>query len=422
LALAGWLSGCTSDPPNVLEPGNAGAPGVKRFIACAPNTVIALPAELQSGTLTLHEQIDAYLHLHDREAQWLDLYESRQRWSEAVEAAKAQGQIEKAPAIFAQDLAKHYEFDAILIPSILLHNTRVLDNSGSWDSVQRRVRVVNAPKRPTGRGRSTLAEGIAAGGISGDMLVTSVHVLVLSRTERGSSKAAAGSGSCRTPTSRPRLAAGPCACGTRSSTPTRCARASRSRSIRICRSPMRIDRGDPRVAALAFAALCGIGCAGMRVKPASLDGWRAVDASGVRIVAQASASEVDALAQELAGFDAAFSFLLGHRIAPTGPATIVLIRDADLGHRMKLGGGVDGFALTNFDGSFVCAWLKPNPTGTRIVLFHEYTHLLLHSSRSAVLPCRAGTARESPTTSAPLRFATAHSWSAWCRPTGSSGW
>ena len=158
LALAGWLSGCTSDPPNVLEPGNAGAPGVKRFIACAPNTVIALPAELQSGTLTLHEQIDAYLHFHDREAQWLDLYESRQRWSEAVEAAKAQGQIEKAPAIFAQDLAKHYEFDAILIPSILLHQhagarqQRLVGRRAAAGTGRERAQAAHGP-RPEHAGR-----------------------------------------------------------------------------------------------------------------------------------------------------------------------------------------------------------------------------------------------------------------------------
>ena len=54
-----------------MTPGYEGAPGVKRFVVCAPNTVIALPAELEGATRALREQIDAYLKFHDREAQWL---------------------------------------------------------------------------------------------------------------------------------------------------------------------------------------------------------------------------------------------------------------------------------------------------------------------------------------------------------------
>jgi hypothetical protein len=69
-----------------------------------------------------------------------------------------------------------------VLPSILLHKTRVTDNSGAWDGVRRRIAVVNAPRRITGgRGQSTLADGIALGGLSGDVLVTSVHVLIYSR-------------------------------------------------------------------------------------------------------------------------------------------------------------------------------------------------------------------------------------------------
>lgn len=82
---------------------------------------------------------------------------------------------------FAKELDEHYDFDAIVMPSILLHKTRALDGGASWDGVSRRMKVVNAPRLPVGRAQNTLAEGIASGGISGDVLVTSVHVLVFSR-------------------------------------------------------------------------------------------------------------------------------------------------------------------------------------------------------------------------------------------------
>jgi hypothetical protein len=181
LTLAAVLFGCASDPENTLAPGHEGAPGVKRFFVCAPNTVIALPAELQAETGVLREQVDAYLHWHDRESQWINLYDSKREWTEAIRVAKQQGAIEKAPVLFAQALGKLYDFDAIVMPSILLHKTRATDGYAAWDEVGRRMKVVNAPRRPPVRGQNTLADGIAFGGVTGEVLVTSVHVLVYSR-------------------------------------------------------------------------------------------------------------------------------------------------------------------------------------------------------------------------------------------------
>jgi hypothetical protein len=180
-AIAILVLGCASGPTNTLTPGNEGAPGVKRFLVCAPNTLVALPAELQDATGPLREHVDAYLRFHGREAQWIDLYESKRLWTQAVEAAKKQGGIDKAPEIFARQADELYDFDAIVMPSILLHRTRALDGNAEWDGVSRRMKVVNAPRRVSGRGQSTLADGVAFGGVSGEVLVTSVHVLVFSR-------------------------------------------------------------------------------------------------------------------------------------------------------------------------------------------------------------------------------------------------
>jgi hypothetical protein len=174
------LLGCAGHT-NIVAPGHEGAPSVKRFLVCAPNTVIALPAELQDATGVLRQQIDAYLRFQSREAQWIDLYDSKRLWNEAMTAAKEHGAIEKTPEYFAKELDEHYDFDAIVMPSILLHKTRAFEGSAQWDGVSRRMQVLNAPRLPTGRAQSTLAEGIAQGGISGDVLVTSVHMLVFSR-------------------------------------------------------------------------------------------------------------------------------------------------------------------------------------------------------------------------------------------------
>lgn len=173
-----WLS----RPDNTLAaPEHAGATGVKRFLVCAPNTVIALPGELADVTPALRAQIDAYLDLHEREAQWIDLPESRQFWSEAVAEAKQKGAVARAPVFFAARLDQKYDFDAIVMPSLLVHKARATDGDAVWDGVSRHMELLNRPLRKVGHRQDTFADGVQFGGVSGEVLVTSIHVLVFSR-------------------------------------------------------------------------------------------------------------------------------------------------------------------------------------------------------------------------------------------------
>ena len=96
-------------------------------------------------------------------------------------AAKEKGALEKTPEFFAGELDEHYDFDAIVMPSILLHKTRahrrrrLVGRGEPADAGRERAQAADRPRA------DTLAEGIALGGISGDVLVTSVHVMVFSR-------------------------------------------------------------------------------------------------------------------------------------------------------------------------------------------------------------------------------------------------
>jgi hypothetical protein len=172
------LLACASNPANTVTPGFEGAPGLERFLVCAPNTVISLPAELQNGTGALRDQIDAYLRFHDRKPQSLDLYTCQKLWSQAMAAAKEHGALEQTPAFFARKLDEIYDFDAIVMPSLLLHEERTTNGYGSWDGVDRRMQVLKGPDWAFKRDR--MAQAVAQAGASGNFLVTSVHVLVFS--------------------------------------------------------------------------------------------------------------------------------------------------------------------------------------------------------------------------------------------------
>jgi hypothetical protein len=56
-----------------------------------------------------------------------------------------------------------------------------MDNSGTWDGVRRSMAMVNMPSRGTGGSTDTFTKGVFAGGVSGSMLATSLHLVVFSR-------------------------------------------------------------------------------------------------------------------------------------------------------------------------------------------------------------------------------------------------
>lgn len=174
-----YLCGCASDPANTVTPGFEGAPGLERFLVCAPNTVISIPAELQSSTGALRDQIDAYLRFHDRKPQSLDLFTCQNLWTQAMAEAKERATLERTPAFFARKLDEIYDFDAIVMPSLILHEQRTTNGYASWDGVDRQMRVLKGANWGVFK-RDAIAQAVSVSGPSGDFMVTSVHVLIFS--------------------------------------------------------------------------------------------------------------------------------------------------------------------------------------------------------------------------------------------------
>ncbi len=181
VARVGWTAlalatACAGDPPPkpLLAPGHAGAPGVREFLVCAPNTVLSLPADLQHGTAPLREEIAAHLREHGREVEWVDLYEAKQAWSRALATAKRADAIESTPAFFADELARERSFDALLMPSILVHEAPASRGFASWDGVRRKLGV--GEMRTRRRRARRVAQSLP------QMPVTSLHLMVFSRS------------------------------------------------------------------------------------------------------------------------------------------------------------------------------------------------------------------------------------------------
>jgi len=152
---------------------------VHRVLLCSPNLALSLPAEISDGAKPVHRELITYLEARGLEVEHLGLQEGRWLWKQAGAEAKSQGSADAA-AIFVQDMAQRQQFDALMMPSLILQSVRVVDSSGTWDGVRRRVTQVNAPSMGIAGSTDTFTKGVAGGGISGDVMAASLYLVVFS--------------------------------------------------------------------------------------------------------------------------------------------------------------------------------------------------------------------------------------------------
>jgi hypothetical protein len=111
----------------------------------------------------------------------LGLIEGRLHWKQAVSEAKAAGEISNSAGIFVSRLAQDREFDAVVMPSLIMIQKRMDSSAASWDGVSRRLKTSIESSRAPGRQDSAYSTSAGHPGFSGPAWVTSLHVLVFAR-------------------------------------------------------------------------------------------------------------------------------------------------------------------------------------------------------------------------------------------------
>jgi len=182
-------SACAANAPQPrIAPEQQGAPGVRSFLLGPANLAIALRPELESGVEPVQHEIARYLRAQGRSVEALPLHEGRERWAAAIDEAKrAAPKLSYAGVaeIFTRRLAETREFQALVLPSLLLDRTTVRHRKATWDGVERRIRVVNVPHRGAGRADNALVDGMSIGSLNASVAVASLHVSVFSEQGRG---------------------------------------------------------------------------------------------------------------------------------------------------------------------------------------------------------------------------------------------
>ena len=179
---------CASQTPtSVIAPGHEGAPGVERLLLAPANLVLALRPELESGVGPLQDEIAAHLERQGRAVERISLLDARRAWEASVaELSRSGDELDFPAAIarFTRKLGGEREFQALVMPALLLQKVVVRHRGARWDGVDRRVRVVNTPRRGAGRTSDALVDGLAFGSLNAALAVSSLQVMVFDREGR----------------------------------------------------------------------------------------------------------------------------------------------------------------------------------------------------------------------------------------------
>jgi len=176
---------CVSRPPtSLITPGHEGAPGVARVLLAPANLVLALRPELESGAEPVQAEIAGYLEQQGRSVERISLPDARRIWEASVAELSGSGRepdFAAAAERFTRKLGDGRDFHALVIPSLLLQKVVVRHRGAEWDGVERRVRLVNIPRRGGGRSSNVLVDGMATGSLNAVLAVSSLHVMVFTR-------------------------------------------------------------------------------------------------------------------------------------------------------------------------------------------------------------------------------------------------
>ena len=147
---------------------------------------------------------------------------------------------------------------------------------------------------------------------------------------------------------------------------------------------MRLARGLAAGATLLAAA----GCAQRASLPRfDLEGWKELRDGRVEIVGDASEADLRRLADDLALFVAVAGAITNARTAAERLPTRILLLDNAAVRQLRLT-GLGGFMAPLLDGYLAMVRLEGGRVSpaTRQVLFHEYTHFLLHNGAAVAYP------------------------------------
>ncbi len=173
LALAHAL-GCASSPPSerTVLAGN----WAQTLLILPLNVPAVMPRELEPARPLVWQELEIYLRAQGKELKTVAFPVARQLWLDAIRRVRAAGKgakvgFDAAAQALVLELARHADFDGVIVPSLFVREARIEGQSARWDGVERPVEFEIH--------RRAAAEAAAPPPVEGLAPAASLHAVVL---------------------------------------------------------------------------------------------------------------------------------------------------------------------------------------------------------------------------------------------------
>lgn len=173
LALVSTL-GCAKHPPSetTVLAGN----WAQTLLILPLNVPAVMPPELEAAGPVVWEELEIYLRAQGKELKTLAFPTARQLWLGSIRRARAgeggaKAGFDDAARVLVLELARHAEFEAVIVPSLFVRSAPISGESARWDGVERAVEFEFQGPRAGAAADPPVVEGVAPAG--------SLHAVVL---------------------------------------------------------------------------------------------------------------------------------------------------------------------------------------------------------------------------------------------------
>jgi len=134
------LIACASPPPKARSVLAGGA--AQNLLILPLNVTAALSPELEDLSAVVWSELETYLRAEGKRLRTASFRDARRLWLDSVQQARAgekgaRAGFDDAARVLVLELAKHADFDTLIIPSLFIREAPISGGTATWDGVQR---------------------------------------------------------------------------------------------------------------------------------------------------------------------------------------------------------------------------------------------------------------------------------------------
>jgi hypothetical protein len=134
------LFACASPPPKATSVLAGGA--AQNLLILPLNVTAVMSPELENLSALVWSELETYLRAEGRRLRTVSFRDARRLWLGSIQQARAgekgaRAGFDDAVRVLVLELAKHADFDTVIIPSLFVREAPISGAAATWDGVER---------------------------------------------------------------------------------------------------------------------------------------------------------------------------------------------------------------------------------------------------------------------------------------------